>query len=120
KAVAGEILPTSGGLTTAQSSTVSAALSGGAKGTGGTQTDLGMAFPAAGGAFAAYQGVSQMTHGGAQNISGGLGKTLMGASAIVGMIPGGQVIAPFLAAAGAVSDLVSAFMGDPPANRAKQ
>jgi hypothetical protein len=120
KAVAGETTSTTGGLTSAQSRTVSAALSGGAKGAGGNQTALGMGFQAAGGAFGMYQGITEMTHGGAQNISGGLGSSLMGASSILAMIPGAQVAAPFVAAAGAVASLVSAFMGDPRANRAKQ
>jgi hypothetical protein len=124
-ALSGESTPTTGGLTASVSHAVGSALSQGAKGVGGgansaNPTALGMGFQAASGAFGVYQGITQMSHGGAQNVSGGIGSALMGASAIAAMIPGGQVVAPFLAAAGAVSDLVSAFMGDPRANRAKQ
>lgn len=79
-----------------------------------------MGLQAAAGAFGMYQGVSTMAKGGAQNISGGLGSTLLGASSVLSMIPGAQIAAPFVALAGGLSDLVSAFMGDPRANRQKQ
>lgn len=105
---------TIGGLTSQQSSTLGSAFSPKVSG------DIGMGMQAAGGAFGVYSGVSQMTHGGAQNVAGGLGKSLMGASAILSMIPGADVAAPFVALAGGVSDLISAFMGDPRANRQKQ
>ena len=119
KAVAGETTSTSGGLTTAQSRSVSAALSGAYKGIGGgfgsaNPTALGMGVQAAGGAFGVYSGITEATHGGAQNITGGIGTALLSAAAFTGPA------APFVAAAGAVMSLVSAFMGDPRANRAKQ
>ena len=119
KAVAGETTSTSGGLTTAQSRSVSAALSGASRGIGGgfgssNPTALGMGVQAAGGAFGVYSGITEAAHGGAQNITGGIGTALLSAAAFTGPA------APFVAAAGAVMSLVSAFMGDPRANRAKQ
>ena len=127
-ALSGESTPTTGGLTAQMSKSISSALSQGTSLIRGANsanpttlgTNLGMGVQAAGGAFGMYQGITEMTHGGAQNITGGLGSTLMGASALLAMIPGGQIAAPFVAAAGMVSDLISSFMGDPRANRAKQ
>jgi len=67
----------------------------------------------AGAGFGAFKGISEMTKGGAQNIAGGLGTTLMSVAPLTGPA------APFVMAAGLLSDVVSAAFGDPRANRAK-
>lgn len=131
KAVANQ--STTGDLTNSQNSTVGSALSQILKATQpipgansantnplAANSDLSMGVQSAAAGFSMYSGISEMTHGGAQNISGGLGKTLLGASSVLSMIPGADVAAPFVALAGGLSDLVSAFMGDPRANRQKQ
>lgn len=65
-----------------------------------------------GAGMGAYRGISQMSKGGAGNISGGLGTTLMSIAPLTGPA------APFIMAAGMAADLVSAILGDPKVNRA--
>jgi len=85
---------------------------GGYTGTATTAQDVGAGVGIAGAGLGAYKGISQMSKGGAGNISGGLGTTLMSIAPLTGPA------APFIMAAGMAADLVSAILGDPKVNRA--
>lgn len=67
-----------------------------------------------GAAVAAYQGVATATKGGAKNITGGVGESLLAVAPFTG--PG----APFVAAAGTALELTSAFLPDLKTQRQKQ
>lgn len=76
-----------------------------------TGQDVTAGLAVAGAAYGAYTGIKEIFKGGAQNVIGGLGTTAMSIAPLTGPA------APFVAAGGAVLDLVSALMGDPRVNR---
>lgn len=90
------------------------------KGTSRLASGIGKGVGYAAAGFAAYQGVSTIAHGGAQNVTGGAG-ALAGAAGGILMLAGvSGPAAPILAGVGLGLGLVSSLFGDPKQKRQKE
>jgi hypothetical protein len=70
---------------------------------------LGGALMTGAGAYQAYTGFSK---GGGSGVASGIGGVLTAGAGIAAMIPGGQVVAPFLAAGAMAADLIGSILGN--------